>query len=152
MFCLQKNLNLEFVLFIKWVVIDSPDSISSRTLPKYVTVEYYLFFIFLYWMFKGLAFFNLTFTDKKIDLVLSSPKWMLSLLSTKKLLIKLKFLLSWISICLISLCWKIRQTRLVSFLYSYGFLIIKERHSWAIYFMQNKLNIGAMYQNMKMMR
>ena len=60
-------------------------------------------------MFRGLAFLTLRLLLKKIDFVLSSPKWMLSLLSTNQSHIKLKFLLSWISISLISLCLNIKQ-------------------------------------------
>ena len=43
----------------------------------------FILFIFLYWIFKGLAFLILCFLLKIIDLVLSSRKWMLSLLSSK---------------------------------------------------------------------
>ena len=51
-------------------------------------------------MFKGIAFLILRLLLKRIDLVLSSPKWILNLLSTNQSHIKLKFLLSWISISL----------------------------------------------------
>ena len=109
LFCLYKNLNLGFTLFITCMPIDFPESVSSRMQPKYVTFVYCLIFISLYWIFKGLAFLILRLLLKRIDLVLSSPKWMLSLLSTNQSHIKLKFLLSWISIFLIPLCWKIWQ-------------------------------------------
>ena len=55
-------------------------------------------------MFKGIAFLILRLLLKRIDLVLSSLKWILNLLSTNQSHIKLKFLLSWISISLMSLC------------------------------------------------
>ena len=55
-------------------------------------------------MFKGIAFLILRLLLKRIDLVLSSPKWILNLLSTNQSHIRLKFLLSWISISLMSLC------------------------------------------------
>ena len=34
LFCLYKNLNLEFTLFITCVAIDSSESVSSRMQPK----------------------------------------------------------------------------------------------------------------------
>ena len=35
----QRNLNLEFTLFISQLAIDSPERVSSRTQPQYVTFE-----------------------------------------------------------------------------------------------------------------
>ena len=43
---------------------DSPESVSSRMQAKYVNFEYSMIFISLYWKFKGLGFFNPTFTAK----------------------------------------------------------------------------------------
>ena len=80
LFCWYKSLNLEFTLFRTIVTIDSSESVSSRKQPIYVTFEYCLF---LYWIFKGLALLILHFLLKRIDLVLSSQKWMLSLLNCK---------------------------------------------------------------------
>ena len=101
---LYKNLNLGFFLFITLVAIFTPESVLSKMQPKYVTFEYYLIFISSYGIFNGIAFLILFLLLKRIDLVLSSTKWMLSLFSTNQSHIKLKFLLSWISISLISLC------------------------------------------------
>ena len=42
LFCLYKNLNLEFTFFKICVAIDSPESVSSRMQLKYVTFEYCL--------------------------------------------------------------------------------------------------------------
>ena len=44
---------------------------------------FWILFIFLYWIFKGLARLILCFLLKRIDLALSSRKWMLRLLSCK---------------------------------------------------------------------
>ena len=44
LFCLYKNLNLEFTLLITIVAIDSPESVLSRMQPIYVTFEYCLRF------------------------------------------------------------------------------------------------------------
>ena len=96
LFYLYKNLNLEFTLFITCMVIDFPQSVSSRMQPKYVNFVYCLIFISLYWIFKRLAFLILRLLLKTIYLVLSSPKWRLILLPTNQSNIKLKFLLRWI--------------------------------------------------------
>ena len=47
LFCLYKNLNLEFTSFTR-VAIDSPGSVSSRMEPKYVTFVYCFIFTSLY--------------------------------------------------------------------------------------------------------
>ena len=44
----QRNLNLEFTLFISQLAIDSPERVSSRTQPQHVTFEYcFDFFTFI---------------------------------------------------------------------------------------------------------
>ena len=40
LFCLYKNLNPEFTLFITCVAIDSPESVSSRIQHRHVTFVY----------------------------------------------------------------------------------------------------------------
>ena len=90
------------------MAIDPPESVLSRMQPKHITFEYCLSFLPLYWMIERLAFLTLFLLLKRIDIVLSSLKSTLRLLSTNQSHIKLKFL-SLISISLMSLCWNIRQ-------------------------------------------
>ena len=36
--------------------MDSPERVSSKMQPKYVTLEYYFILMSLYWMFSGFDF------------------------------------------------------------------------------------------------
>ena len=64
---------------------DSSENVSLKMKNTYVAFEYWSFSIL------GLLL-------KRNVLVLSSPKWMLSLLFTNQSHIKLKFLLSWTTV------------------------------------------------------
>ena len=55
LFCLYKNLNLEFTLFITIVALDSSESVLSRMQPIYVTFDYCLCFYMLEYL-KDLLF------------------------------------------------------------------------------------------------
>ena len=85
------DLNLEFILFITWMAMDSPERVSSKMQPKYVTLEYCFILMSLYRIFSGFDFLILCLLPNKIDFVLSLPKWTLD------------------SISVISLCWSIKQ-------------------------------------------
>ena len=79
------NLLLNFlplILFITFKAIASSEKLSSNSQPKYVTFEYCLILTSPYCMSKVPIFFFLFLVEKRIDLVLSPPKWMLNLLST----------------------------------------------------------------------
>ena len=73
--------------------------------PRYVAYEGCFIFICLYLIFSRQAFFDLRLLANRIDLVLSSPKYILSLLSTNKPHIFSKSLLSRFSVSSTSLCW-----------------------------------------------
>ena len=73
---------------------------SSSTLPRYETVWYYLIRTVPYLILRLLSFFNRFFVPNNMHLALSSPKWILSLLSTNQSQILEKFLLSFVSIAL----------------------------------------------------
>ena len=83
---------------------DSPERVSSKMQPKYVTLEYCFILMSLYWMFSGFNFLILCLLPNKIDFVLSSPKLIFNSLSTNQSQSILKFLFSGISISVISLC------------------------------------------------
>ena len=89
--------------------MDSPERVSSKMQLKYVTLEYCVILMSLYWMFSCFDFLILCLLPNKIDFVLSSPKWILNLLSTNQSQSILKFLFSADSISVISLCWNIKQ-------------------------------------------
>ena len=92
--------------------MDSPEvssTFSSRTQPKYKTLEYYHILMTLYWLFSGVEFLILCSLPNKIDFVLSSPKWILNLLSTSQSQSIPKFLFSATSISIISYSWNIKQ-------------------------------------------
>ena len=76
------------------MAMDSPETVSSKLQPKYVTFEYCFILMSLYWMFSGFDLLILCLLPNKIDFVLSSPKWILNLLSTNQSQSILKFLLS----------------------------------------------------------
>ena len=80
-FFLYRNFNFWFIFLMVFNAIDSPDIVSSSKQPKYDTLEYCFISISLYIILSFPAFFNLCFEPKNMDFVLSSPRWMLNLLS-----------------------------------------------------------------------
>ena len=74
LFCPQRNLNLEFILFITRMAKDSPERVSSWMQTKYVTLEYCFILMSLYLMFSSFEFLILCLLPNKLNLVLSSPK------------------------------------------------------------------------------
>ena len=63
---------------------DSLGRVFSRMQPKYMTLEYFFVLMSLYWMFSAFEFLILCLLPNKIDFLLSSPKRVLNLLSTKQ--------------------------------------------------------------------
>ena len=106
---LYKNFNFEFNLLSTCRAIDSPLRVSSRMHPKYFTLEYCLIILSSYFIINGLAFLAFRLLANRIHLVLSSPKWILSLLFMNQLHRSEKFLVNTFSIWFISLCWYIMQ-------------------------------------------
>ena len=88
--------------------IDSPDVVSSSKQPKYVTLEYCFISIPLRIILSFPAFFNLSFEPRSMHFVLSSPRWILNLLSTNHSCKLAKSLIYWCSILWTSLCWNVR--------------------------------------------
>ena len=95
----------------------SPERVSSKMQPKYVTLDYCFILISLYWMFGSFHFLIFCLLPIKIDFVLYLPKWIVNLLSTNQPQSILKFLFIADSILIISLCSNIKQ---VSSAYSYS--------------------------------
>ena len=56
------------------MTMDSPESVSSKMQPKYVTLEYCFILMSLYWMFSGFDSLILCLLPNKIDFVLASSK------------------------------------------------------------------------------
>ena len=105
LFFLQKKFNIPYILFITFSCIGSQNILSSNTHPRYVTCECYFIFIWLYLIFNWRTFFDLRLFAKRIDLVFSSQKCELNLLSTNQSQIFSKSLLGCFSISSTSLCW-----------------------------------------------
>ena len=89
--------------------MDSSDTLLSSIHPKYVTLLCCLILISPYLMSRSVWFFRCHFVPNRIDFVLSSPKWMLSLLSMNYSQRELKSLFSCSSIVLVSFAVYIRQ-------------------------------------------
>ena len=87
--------------------IDSPDIVSSSKQPKYVEYCFISIPLCIIWNFP--AFFNLSFEPRSMHFVLSSPKWILNLLSTNHSHKLAKTLFNWCSIVWTSICWNIRR-------------------------------------------
>ena len=81
---LRQNRMHPLILFITFSAIGSQNILSSNTHPWYITCECCFIFIWLYLMFSWRIFFDLHLLEKRIDLVLSSPKCILNLLSTNQ--------------------------------------------------------------------
>ena len=80
---LCKNLSPKFILLVTFRAMESPDSISSDMQPKHATFE--CCFIFVYfdnWCLVFGTFFISHLEAKSIDLLLSSLKQIVILLST----------------------------------------------------------------------
>ena len=93
-FFLQRKFNFLFILFITFSAIGLFDIISSNTHKRYVTFECCFIFICLYLILNLRTFFDLCLLAKRTDLVLSSPKCILSFLFKSQSHIFSKFLLS----------------------------------------------------------
>ena len=109
MFFLCRNLSLEFILWITFRTTDSADIVSSNMHPNYVTFKYCLICMFLWVLFSFGTLFISFLEAKGIDLVLSSPKWILSLLSRNHSQMFIKSPFNCFSISAISFPWKTRQ-------------------------------------------
>ena len=104
-----KNLSLQFTLLKTLSAIDSPFRVSSRIQPRYFTLECCFILIPSYSIFIFAVFFNLYLFTKRIDLDLSSPKWILSLFSMNQSQRLAKSSFSFFSISFKSLCWNTRH-------------------------------------------
>ena len=97
LFFLYRKRSLLLILLITFKVIASPDRFLSRSKPKYVTFQYCLILM--------LPNFISNVPEKRIDLVLSLRKWILSLLPTNQSNMLQKFLVSSLFIWFRFLCW-----------------------------------------------
>ena len=68
-FCLRRNLRREFILLITFKAIDSPERLSSKIHPRYLTFACCLISMPLYTIFKDLAFRSLCLVPNNIDFV-----------------------------------------------------------------------------------
>ena len=100
-----KKRSLRLILLITFKAIASPNRFSTNSQSKYFTFEYCLILMLPYFISNVAIFFFLFLVEKKIDLDLSSPKWMLSLLSTNQSHILQMFLVCSFFIRSRSLCW-----------------------------------------------
>ena len=96
--CLYKNLSLPLIFVRTFRAISRPDRVSSKRQPRYSTVENCFRVTPFLFMVIGSALILLFFGLNRIDLVLSSPKWMDNLLSTNQSHRLLKSVLSFASI------------------------------------------------------
>ena len=97
-FFLYKNFNFWFICLMVFHAIDSPDIVSLSKQPKYVALDYWFISVSLYFMLRFPAFFNWSFEPKGMHFVLSSPRWLLYLLSTNHSYKLAKSLFNWCSI------------------------------------------------------
>ena len=94
-----------FILFITFNAIGSLDIVSFNIFSRYVSSEWCFVFTCFYLVFSWQTLFSLCLLAKRINLLLSSLKCILSLLLTNQLQIFSKSLLSSFSILSTSLCW-----------------------------------------------
>ena len=87
---------------------DFPRHLSSNKYPKYLTLEFCLVCISTYFKVSLSIFFLLNLVAKCIDLVVSSSKFILSLLLSNQSHILQKSSFNWLS-----LCWQTRHISLV---------------------------------------
>ena len=79
-FCyLQRNLNLEFILFTTLTAMLPPDRLQSKIHPKYFTSLCCFILISPLFISNLALHFNLLFVPKRMDFIFSSPKWILNL-------------------------------------------------------------------------
>ena len=101
---------MESILLITFAVMESPDSVSSDMQPKHATFECCFIFVYFYnWCLVFGTFFISHLEAKSIDLVLSSLKRMLILLSTDHSQMFVKSLFNYFSISITCFPWKARQ-------------------------------------------
>ena len=100
LFLWSKNFSFPFMLFNAFKAISSSNKVSSKAQPRYVTWE--SCFTLIFYSFPALLI--LCLLAKRTDLVLSSPKCMLNLLSTNQSQTFSKSLFSYFSVFLTSLC------------------------------------------------
>ena len=87
-----------------------PQTLShALNILRNFTLKSCLICISPYFMWSFLMIFFLNLEAKSIDSVLSSPEWILSILSTKQSHILVISTFNYFSISLISLCWEIRH-------------------------------------------
>ena len=103
-FLRSKSFSFQVMLFNAFKAIGSPEKVLFKAQRRYVTCE--CCFIFIFYSFP--AFLILCLLAKRTNLVLSSPKCMLNLLSTNWSQTLWKSLFSCYSVSLTSLCWYIR--------------------------------------------
>ena len=96
--CLYKNLSLPLTFLRTFKAISRPDNVSSRRHPRYSTVENCFKVTSCLLIAIGSALLLWFLGLKRIDFVLSSPKWIESLLSTNQSHRLLKSLFSFTSI------------------------------------------------------
>ena len=100
-----KKFNLPFILFTTFSAKGSPDILLPNKHPRYVTCKWCFTFTCLYLIFSWQVFLALHLLAKIIDLVLSSWKCTIGLLSPNQSQIFPKSLLSCFSISSTFLCW-----------------------------------------------
>ena len=98
--------------------IDSPEKVLSKAQPRYVTCK--CCFILIFYSFP--AFLILCLLAKRTNLVLSSPRCMINLLSTNQSQTFSKSLFSCFSVSLTSLCWYTRYESAICTTYTFKFL------------------------------
>ena len=89
--------------------MDSLAKVFSRMQTKYMTLECFFVLMSLYWTSSAFEFLISCLLPNKIDFVLSSPKWILNLLSTNQSQSMVKFLFNTVLISGICFCWNIKQ-------------------------------------------
>ena len=93
---LYKNLSLPLTFPMTLLHMDNPDSELSKIHPKYSTTLYCLIFISPLLMSNTSMFLRFLLVPKTIDLVLSSPKWILKLIFHKPIAKWVKFFIQFL--------------------------------------------------------
>ena len=130
---LYENCNFVLIFLTDFIAIDSSPKLVSRQKPRYSTIRYCFILLLLYVMLSSGKFLSLL---KRMRFVLSSPKWIVSLLSTNQSHTFANSLYKTFSISVTSLCW---QKILVSSSYRYTWVFDK---AWGISFMYSKYSKG----------
>ena len=105
LYFLWRDFDVPFISFRTLNAICSPDIELTNTHLRCVTCECCFTFLCWYLIFSWRTFFALRLLAKRSNLVLSSPKCVLSLLPTNQSQKSSKSLLSYFSIWSTSLCW-----------------------------------------------